>query len=109
MLDEQEWERMASALSDFEQKVKPIKHPAACDHAEAQRLVGELEREVSDRYFEITGYRETNIHAIRHHRLADFGPECSRCGHLFRTPQAGFCANCGLKKNLTTDSADGHG
>ena len=50
------------------------------------------------RYFEITGFRETNINALNHHHLSLYGSECVYCGHLLRTPQASFCANCGQKK-----------
>jgi hypothetical protein len=49
------------------------------------------------KYKELTGYAETNINAIWHHRRSDFGPECPNCGKLFRTPRAKFCAECGYK------------
>jgi hypothetical protein len=47
-------------------------------------------------YFErITGYRETNINAVWHHRLALYGPACAGCGKPLRTPQASYCLACG--------------
>jgi predicted Zn-ribbon and HTH transcriptional regulator len=50
-----------------------------------------------EKYFELTGVRETNPNALWHHRLSIYGPECRKCGHLLRTPKASFCANCGEK------------
>lgn len=51
------------------------------------------------KYFELTGFTETNHLAILHHRLSLYGDECPNCGHLFRTPKASFCASCGYEKN----------
>jgi uncharacterized Zn finger protein (UPF0148 family) len=96
MLDEAEWERMEPALSNHLDKIRRIREEQTCDIATAQRLAGQ---DACDLYYDMTGYRETNFNALWHHRLANFGSECPRCGHLFRTPKATFCANCGLKKN----------
>ena len=43
---------------------------------------------------EMTGYRLNDWGDINHHRLSLYGPECSKCGHMLRAPQASFCANC---------------
>jgi hypothetical protein len=48
-----------------------------------------------ERYFQLTGFRETNVDALRHHRLALFGPPCRTCGKPLRTPRAELCAECG--------------
>ena len=45
----------------------------------------------------MTGYRLNDWGDINHHRRSLHGPECSNCGHLLRTPQARFCANCSKK------------
>jgi hypothetical protein len=74
MLDESEWEY-----------VRP-REPA--DDQEAFR------REALERYFELTGFRETNIAALFHHRLALYGPPCQTCGKPLRTPRARWCAVC---------------
>jgi hypothetical protein len=37
-------------------------------------------REARERYYELTGFVETNEDAIWHHRLALFGPPCANCG-----------------------------
>ena len=51
-----------------------------------------------DRYFELTGFRETNPNALWHHRLSQLGPSCRACGKPLRTARAKFCAECGTPK-----------
>lgn len=51
-----------------------------------------------DYYKSITGYDETEPNAIMHHRIAQYGPICEKCGKPYRTPQASFCAACGNKR-----------
>jgi len=53
-----------------------------------------------DYYFEVTGFRETEPNAIMHHRIAQHGPPCEKCGKPYRTPRASFCAACGNKRNV---------
>ena len=43
----------------------------------------------------LTDYDETNVNAIWHHRIAQYGPPCEACGKPYRTPQAKYCAACG--------------
>ncbi len=50
-----------------------------------------------DKWFEMTGFRETNINAVWHHRASAYGPPCGGCGKPLRTPEARFCAECGWK------------
>ncbi len=50
------------------------------------------------RYYEITGFRETNINALWHHRVGLFGPPCQTCGKLLRTPRAKLSAECGTTR-----------
>ncbi len=45
-------------------------------------------------YQELTGFPETNVKALWHHRLSLYGPPCTHCGKPLRTPQAKFCAAC---------------
>jgi hypothetical protein len=58
-----------------------------------------------DLYYRITGFRETNVNAIWHHRLSQFGPPCAACGKPLRTPRAKFCAACGAPRERWPDSA----
>jgi hypothetical protein len=50
---------------------------------------------VLQRYFEVTGFEETNANAIWHHQLKQLGPPCRNCGKPLRTPRAKLCAACG--------------
>ena len=52
-------------------------------------------------YKEITGVEETVPNAIMHHRIAQYGPPCEKCGRPYRTPKAKLCAACGNKRNET--------
>ena len=51
-------------------------------------------RDVTEWYFQQTGDTEDHS-AVRHHRIALYGPACNHCGKPLRTPQASFCAECG--------------
>jgi hypothetical protein len=92
LMTEGEWEEIHPFLQNDLERIKRyrIEHGAGLQEA----LAG-VRREACDRYFELTGFRETNPDALWHHRLSAFGPECSECGHLLRTSKAAFCANCG--------------
>lgn len=79
MLDESEWARIAPHLQ-----------AAVGDPAASQAAL--------DLYEMMTGLRETNINAIFHHRISDYGPPCFSCGKPLRTPKASFCAACGAPK-----------
>ena len=81
------------------------------EYAIAHKLYGEafgrrksgMTREESfkpmlDYYKEVTGLEETEPNAIMHHRIAQYGPPCEKCGKPYRTPKALFCAACGNKR-----------
>ena len=95
MLEEAEWKRLAPLLTNHIAETKRIRKEKNCDLATAKSLA---ETAACDLYFEMTGFRETNINALWHHRLSLYGKECPKCGHLLRTPKARFCANCGFRK-----------
>ena len=46
-------------------------------------------------YESVTGYRETVLGAIIHHKVSLFGPERRHCGKPLRTPDAKQCMACG--------------
>jgi hypothetical protein len=78
MLDEHEWKQMLPLLSQSARTRSP---------EEALAL-----------YFQMTGFLETNLNAIWHHRVSMYGPPCQGCGKPLRTPQAKLCAACGLNR-----------
>ncbi len=93
MLDEQEWEQFVPHLMREIEQIKQYRIAHGASLEEAKRVVhknGALKR-----YFEITGFRETNVNAIWHHRLSLHGPPCIVCGKPLRTPRAKLCAACG--------------
>ncbi len=59
------------------------------------RLPNERFKPAFDEYERMTGFRETNVNALWHHRLSLYGPPCKKCGRLLRTVQARHCAECG--------------
>jgi len=45
-------------------------------------------------YERITGFHETNINAVFHHVISQYGPPCQNCGKPLRTPKAKVCGAC---------------
>lgn len=86
MLEELEWEQLQPLLTGA------LRDPGSRRWAAGQVVYGQA---ALDRYFEISGLRETNANALWHHRLANFGPPCRACGKPLRTPRAKLCAACG--------------
>ena len=60
----------------------------------ARNLKG-AKAEALERYFRVTGFRETNLAAVYHHVVSQYGRPCSSCGKPLRTPRAKMCAACG--------------
>ena len=94
MLTDEEWDEVSPLLHANIEKVKSYRE----EHGVGLRAAMDAVRgEACEKFFEITGFKETNPNAIWHHYLSHYGPECEYCGHLLRTPEASFCANCGKK------------
>ena len=96
MLEEDEWEIISPLVA---QRVKAIKKYLEETGASIDEAAKHVENEASTIHLKLTGYKEENSSAIAHHRLANFGAVCAECGHLYRTPKARFCANCGSKES----------
>lgn len=91
-LEENEWEQIEPLLKSQLQSIKNVRQKTGCSLAEAREIAS---KSATGLFFEMTGYVETNYATLYHHRLSDYGPECTKCGYLFRTPMAKHCANCG--------------
>lgn len=94
MLTEQEWARMEPALGQAIQDVQNYRTIHGVGLSEAMKH-GHGQSAIL-LYEELTGYVETNADAIWHHRISIYGPPCAACGKPLRTPQASFCADCGI-------------
>lgn len=98
MLDEKEWEiiepALRSAISDFQQHRKT--HEDTLAEAMKHGVFGERALKL---YQELTGFHETNVNALWHHRLSDYGPPCKKCEKPLRTPRARLCAACGAERD----------
>lgn len=93
MLDDDEWAEVEPLLANAIEQIKNYRSAKGVSLAEARAKgygKGALER-----YFQITGFRETNPDALWHHRISEFGPPCNVCGKPLRTPRAKLCAACG--------------
>jgi hypothetical protein len=97
MLDEDEWRQVLPALHEGIVQIQEyrLRHSASLEEAKRHVYVeGALER-----YYATTGFRETDIDALWHHRLSMFGPPCRACGKPLRTPRAKLCAACGASRD----------
>ena len=102
MLDEQEWIELAPHLSTSLKEVKQYreKHNATIEEA----MASGYGQSALETYYKLTGFRETNVGALWHHRLSLFGPPCHSCSKPLRTPSAKLCAECGsVRSNIPID------
>jgi hypothetical protein len=99
MLDEHEWGEILPRLMSGIEQIKRYRVDDNVSLAEARRAIDESENGALTRYFEITGFRETNTNALWHHRLSLFGPRCGVCGKPLRTPRARMCVACGTPRS----------
>ena len=98
MLTDEEWAEIQPMLTNIGAWMIAQRAATRPSYKEALRELNQL---ACERYFEITGIRETNANVLRHHRLSIYGEECPGCGHLLRTKQASFCANCGRPRGAS--------
>src|SRR5713101_2334916 len=95
MLDEDEF---ASVVNLPHKSIAQVRH----EHPELTTRSTEFFERVFepqlDQYERLTGFRETNMNAVWHHRISIYGPRCPSCGKPFRTPKAAFCAVCGYRR-----------
>jgi hypothetical protein len=97
MLDEQEWQQVLAPLRDGIELFKGYRAKNNAGLGEANGAV--YRHGALTTYFEITGYEETTVEALWHHRLCLLGPPCDGCRKPLRTPKAKMCAECGTARN----------
>jgi len=93
MLEEHEWEQVLPPGHQGIEEMERYRRSHGCSVAGAKDAV--YGKGALARYFEITGFRETDIGALWHHRLSLYGPACRVCGKPLRTPRARWCVACG--------------
>ena len=91
-LDDDEWKVFSPHANSTVQAIKNYREENGIGLAEAKAAV---EDTTVQEFFKFTGFQLPDCHAVYHHRLSIWGPECSECGQLIRTDRATFCANCG--------------
>lgn len=96
-LEEDEWLQIEPLLKPSALALKNYRSQHNCDLRTARR---ECTPQVTKAFEEMTGMKGIHFDTISHHRLKDWGQPCSQCGHLLRTAQARFCAQCGREKSV---------
>ena len=91
-LDEQEWTEIEPTLAIGKAPIVQHRREHGSTLAEARAAT---RSPAMDTFLALTGVDGLHVDTISHHRLSLWGPECSACGHLLRTPAASFCAHCG--------------
>ncbi len=92
MLDEAEFGRVEKIRQEAFQRFRETRREGEGASVEA------VLAPVCAEYTRLTGFHETNVNAVMHHRLSLHGPPCARCGKPLRTPQARHCAACGADR-----------
>lgn len=96
MLDDDEWAILEPLLQASVEEVKQYRQDHGVSLAEARDQA--LGKAAMEKYFELSGFAETNINALWHHHASLYGPPCTSCGRPLRTPRASFCASCGAQR-----------
>jgi len=93
MLTDTEWQELGPFLTDMTSKIQAYRETTGATLAESLALG--FEKPALTKYQEMTGFSESNVNALWHHRLSDHGPPCRYCGKLLRTTTARRCLECG--------------
>jgi hypothetical protein len=92
-LDASEWAQLSPLLHNMTKHVQDYRQTNNASLTEGLRQGHDTP--ALELYYRLTGYRETNVNALWHHQLEQYGPPCRSCGRLLRTKKARFCAECG--------------
>ncbi len=92
LLDESEWSEIAPLLTGFIKAIQTHREQHGSTIAEARAVVADT---ACAKFAQLTGFVETNVDAIWHHRRSLWGPPCAHCGQLLRTSKSRRCFSCG--------------
>ena len=73
----------------------PAKHETLAE-IKTGEMISTPSQPALDAYEKLTGYRLDNSKHLWFVRLSDYGRPCPACTKPFRTPQAKYCAECGI-------------
>jgi hypothetical protein len=99
MLNEAEWAQLTPFLASMADRIQSYREKTGASIAEAAKICAER---ALNKYFELTGFRESNVNALWHHRLSHHGPPCLYCGKLLRTTRAARCVECGRAVSIVS-------
>lgn len=99
MLDEREWQQIGASEGNLIQAMKEYQKRHGASLAVAKE---EAPKAILARYKDLTGFDETNVNALYHHRIELYGPPCHVCGKPLRTPAARRCVECGAVRSNKT-------
>jgi hypothetical protein len=97
MLEEHEWAQVAPLLRESISDIQAFRKRNDASLSDA--LNAPVPYRALELYERLTGFRETNINALWHHRASGYGPPCAHCGKPLRTPKAKLCAACGKSRS----------
>ena len=92
MLAEDEWAEISPLLTNTIQKIKDYRAIHGCDIPTARE---KCSPETVAKFEQLTGHKNIGYDLIFYLRRKDYGPTCSNCSKLFRTPKAKLCVECG--------------
>lgn len=98
MLDDQEWQQIGAPGGNLIQAMKDYQKRHGVPLGVAKE---EAPKEILARYKAMTGFEETNVYALYHHRVELYGPPCV-CGKPLRTAVAQRCVECGAVRSNKT-------
>jgi hypothetical protein len=99
MLDDREWQEIGAPEANLMQAMKDYQARHGVTLSVAKE---EAPKEILARYKKLTGFEETNVYALYHHRVGLYGPPCHACGKPLRTTVAQRCVECGAVRSNKT-------
>jgi hypothetical protein len=104
MLDDEEWRQLTPLLRGFTDSIKRHREHHSSTVQEATNSANP--DPALQKYFDLTGFKETNINALWHHQISLYGEPCERCSKPLRTRGAKMCVECGWRKSNNSLECD---
>lgn len=100
MMDETEFAEVHSAYTEAIRKMKSYRARSDATIAQAEAKFHPPVWALYRRLAANTGTEAPPVQLdhLMKHRLADYGPPCTKCGLPLRTPEAKLCAACGATR-----------